>query len=241
LRLASLSFTTSVPQQASGDLFLVRKDAGYRLPPALALDEGTTVVTPPAQIGILGAPQSGKTQLAYRIEAALTGRGLTVVRTTDVSRLAAASRGLPTLRQQTDQTTEWMISQDTADEIAAAARGCDVVLVDGVSFSAVAGYLAAVELWGEQPDAFATRRFSRLVSDRAVAFDLLLATVFAPAEDLSVCEPADTRFSHLVDNHVHTMLLGEKSPYLAVSRSEESQTIAIKRATEVAVKAVSAA
>lgn len=199
------------------------------------------MVTAPAQIGILGAPRSGKTQLAYRIEAALTGHGLVVVRTEDVLRLAAASRGLPTLQHQTDLATEWLISQGTADEIAAAVRGCDVVLVDGVSFSGVADYLAAVELRGKQPDVFAARRFSQLVSDRAAAFDLLLATVLDPARGLSLCETSDTSFSHLVDKHVHAMLLGEKSPYLAVSRSEESQSTAIGRALEVALKAVPAA
>lgn len=197
------------------------------------------MVKTPTLIGILGAPCSGKTELARRIEAALTGYGLTAVRTDDVARLAAAARGLPTMQHQTDQTTEWMISQGTADEIAAAALGRDVVLVDGVSISAFGDYLAAVQLRREQPDPFIARRLSQLVRDRAAVFDLLLATVFDPAE-VSQQELADTQFSSLVDKHVHATLLAEKRPYLAVNRAEASHDTAIRRCVEIALRMVSA-
>lgn len=87
------------------------------------------MVNTPIRTGVLGTHSTGKTTLLKRIETELRGRGIAVART---GRLAerAAGIGLPKMQHHTVLSTEWIITQGVADEIAAAAQGAEVVLAD---------------------------------------------------------------------------------------------------------------
>ncbi|WP_419668794.1 aldo/keto reductase [Streptomyces sp. 2-1] len=106
--------------------------------------------TQPIRIGVLGTHSTGKTTLLKRIEMELRAEGITVARTGRLGKRAAAA-GLPKMQHHTAQSTEWIIAQGIADEIAARAQGAGVVLVDRAAHDALAYFHAALEYRGEAP------------------------------------------------------------------------------------------
>ncbi|WP_308124489.1 AAA family ATPase [Streptomyces sp. NEAU-YJ-81] len=144
---------------------------------------------PPIRIGVLGTHSTGKTTLLKRIQMQLRGRGLTVARTGRLAKRAAAI-GLPKMRHHTAASTEWIITQGIADDIAAAAQGADVVLVDRASFDALAYYHAyyhaALEHRGEHSHRLERERLRLLASTQAPKYDLLLATVLDLTSNFSL-------------------------------------------------------
>ncbi|GAA2340985.1 hypothetical protein SVIO_091120 [Streptomyces violaceusniger] len=187
---------------------------------------------PPIRIGVLGTHSSGKTTLLKPIQMELRGHGLTVARTGRLAKRAAAI-GLPKMQHHTAASTEWIITQGIADEIAAAAQGADVVLVDRASFDVLAYYHAAFEHRGEHSHRLERERLRLLASTQAPKYDLLLATVLDPDEPIDKNRDYDHRYRVLVDHHVHRLLAGDKIPHQRVTSDHESKNLAIEHALQL--------
>lgn len=95
------------------------------------------MVKTPVRIGVTGAHSTGKTVLLRRIEMELRAEGVRVARTGRLGR-RAADIGLPKMHAHTALSTEWIMTQGIADEIAAAAQGADVVMADRAVIDALA-------------------------------------------------------------------------------------------------------
>lgn len=95
------------------------------------------MVKTPVRIGVTGAHSTGKTVLLRRIERELRAEGVRVARTGRLGR-RAADIGLPKMHEHTALSTEWIMTQGIADEIAAAAQGADVVMADRAVIDALA-------------------------------------------------------------------------------------------------------
>lgn len=193
------------------------------------------MVTTPLRIGVLGTHSTGKTQLLKRIESELRGHGLTVARTGRLGK-RAASLGLPKMQHHTSISTEWIITQGVADELAAVAGGAHAVLADRAAFDAVAYYLAALEYRGEDPDPLECERLRLLAATQAPQYDLLLATVLDPGIAVEQSHSYDPRYRALVDQHIHALLAEEKLEHLTVTGT--SQTGAVRHAVRAALMAV---
>jgi hypothetical protein len=194
-------------------------------------------VVKPFRIGVLGTHSTGKTTMLKRIEMELRGHGVTVART---GRLAkrAASIGLPKMQHHTEVSTEWIITQGIADEIAAAARGAHVVLADRAASDALAYYRAALEFRGEQADALETERLTLLAATLYTKYDLLLATVLDPTVPVNQGHDYDAGFRALVDKHVHLLLAEEQMEHQQVTSDSNNQSHAIQYAVDLSLKAV---
>ncbi|MFD3912755.1 AAA family ATPase [Streptomyces sp. NPDC058603] len=112
------------------------------------------VTTPqPIRIGIMGTHSTGKTTLLKRIEMELRAHGTPVARTGRLGKRAALT-GLPKMQHHTAASTEWIITQGIADEIAATAHlnsePIQVVLADRAAWDALA-YFHAAEEWSQEP------------------------------------------------------------------------------------------
>ncbi|SEB31586.1 AAA domain-containing protein [Streptomyces melanosporofaciens] len=190
---------------------------------------------PPIRIGVLGTHSTGKTTLLKRIQMELRGHGLTVARTGRLAKRAAAI-GLPKMQHHTAASTEWIITQGIADDIAAAAQGADVVLVDRASFDALAYYHAALEYRGEHAHRLERERLRLLASTQAPKYDLLLATVLDPDVPVDQSHDYDHRYRLLVDRHVHGLLAEDGIPHQRVTSDHESQARAIERALQLCLQ-----
>lgn len=76
------------------------------------------MVNTPVRIGVTGTHSTGKTVMLQRIEMELRAQGIAVARTGHLAKRAAAI-GLPKMQNHTTASTEWIIAQGIADEIAA--------------------------------------------------------------------------------------------------------------------------
>jgi molybdopterin-guanine dinucleotide biosynthesis protein len=186
----------------------------------------------PIRIGVLGTHSTGKTTLLKRIERELRGHGLAVART---GRLAkrAAEIGLPKMHRHTAASTEWIITQGIADEIAAAAQGAHVVLVDRASFDAIAYLRAALEFRGETVHRMEMERLRGIAATQAPKYDLLLASVLDPTVPVDTGHDYDARYRLLVDDHVHRLLAEDVIPHRPVTSDALSQAAAIEQATKL--------
>lgn len=197
------------------------------------------MVTTPVRIGVLGTHSTGKTTLLKRIEMELRGHGITVVRTGHLAKRAAGI-GLPKMHRHTEMSTEWIICQTAADEIAAAAQGAQVILADRAVLDAVAYYTAALEFRGEHPDPMERERLRLLAATQYMKYDMLFATVLDPDVPVDQGHDHDARYRSLVDAHVHSLLCDEKLEHLRVTSDADSKASAIQLAVETGVKAVAA-
>ncbi|MCX4515917.1 ATP-binding protein [Streptomyces sp. NBC_01619] len=193
----------------------------------------------PVRIGVLGTHSTGKTTLLKRIEMELRSHGVTVGRTGRLAKRAAGI-GLPKMQHHTQMSTEWIICQSAADEIAAVAQGAQVVLADRAVHDAFAYYTAALEFRGEHPDLVERERLLLLAATQAPKYDLLLATVLDPDILVDQSHDYDARYRSLVDQHVHGLLRDEKLEHLRVTSDADSKTSAIQLAVETGMKAVAA-
>lgn len=195
------------------------------------------MVNTPVRIGVTGAHSTGKTLLLRRIEMELRAQGVTVARTGGLGR-RAADIGLPKMDRHTAQSTEWIMAQGIADEIAAA-QGAAVVLADRAVTDALAYYRAALECRGETADPSQDERLRLLASTQHAKYDLLLATVLDDSAPVEVRQHAyDPRYRALVDRHVHALLAEENIYHLRVSRDEDGESRAVQHAVRVALPAV---
>ncbi|MER0476909.1 AAA family ATPase [Streptomyces sp. Edi2] len=189
----------------------------------------------PIRIGVLGTHSTGKTTLLKRIEMELRAQGVTVART---GRLAkrAASIGLPKMQHHTSASTEWIITQGIADQLAAAAQGADVVLVDRASLDALAYLHAALEYRSERLDRLENERLRILAATQLPQYDLLLASVLDPRVPVDTGHDYDARYRLLVDRHVHGLLEEEQIPHQRVTSDPASHNHAIERALRICLQ-----
>ncbi|MFD4133576.1 AAA family ATPase [Streptomyces goshikiensis] len=190
----------------------------------------------PIRIGVLGTHSTGKTTLLKRVEMELRGHGVPVART---GRLGKRAReiGLPKMQHHTPASTEWIIAQGIADEIAVLAQGMEVVLADRAPLDAIAYLHAAVEFRGDHLARLDKERLMLLASTQLPKYDLLLA--FVLDEDMPVDESHDydARYRRLVDQHVHGLLADDRIPHLRVTSDPDSKARAIDRAVQLCLQA----
>ncbi|AYV32895.1 hypothetical protein EES41_39675 (plasmid) [Streptomyces sp. ADI95-16] len=193
------------------------------------------VTKTPIRIGVLGTHSTGKTTLLKRVEMELRGHGVPVART---GRLGKRAReiGLPKMQHHTPASTEWIITQGIADEIAVLAQGMEVVLADRAPLDAIAYLHAAVEYRGDHLPRLDKERLLLLASTQLPKYDLLLA--FVLDEDMPVDESHDydARYRRLVDQHVHGLLADDQIPHLRVTSDPDSQARAIDRAVQLCLQ-----
>ncbi|MFE4831434.1 hypothetical protein [Streptomyces sp. NPDC056672] len=191
--------------------------------------------TPPIHIGVMGAHSTGKTMLLKRIEMELRGHGIPVARTGGLGKRAALVP-LPKMQRHTAASTEWVIAQGIADEIAAARPGPDpiqVVLADRAAWDALAYFHAAQEWREEHPNRLERERLRLLASTRGPKYDLLLATVLDPALPVEHKHDYDARYRTLVDRYTHALLAEDEIPHQRVTSDPGSQARAVERALQI--------
>ncbi|MEU1592862.1 AAA family ATPase [Streptomyces sp. NPDC005708] len=195
--------------------------------------------TGPISIGVLGTHSTGKTTLLKRLEMELRANGLIVARTGRLAKRAAAI-GLPKMQHHTTASTEWIITQGIADEIAAVAQGAEVVLADRATLDALAYFHAALEYRGETAHRLERERLRLLASTQVPTYNLLFATVLDESVPVDNAHDYDPRYRRLVDRHVHGLLADDGIPHRRVSSDPESQTQAIQQAVQLCLQEAAA-
>ncbi|MFG2964908.1 MULTISPECIES: hypothetical protein [unclassified Streptomyces] len=192
--------------------------------------------TPPIRIGVLGTHSTGKTTLLKRIEMELRAEGITAARTGGLGKRAAAA-GLPKMQLHTASSTEWIITQGIADELAAVAQGAEVVLLDRAAHDAIAYFHAALDYRGEAPHRLERERLLALASTQLPKYDLLFATVLDDSQPVESLHDYDPRFRRLVDQHVHLLLAQDDIVHRRLTSDPDSQAHAIDTAVQLCLKA----
>ncbi|MCM3264763.1 ATP-binding protein [Streptomyces thermoviolaceus] len=196
------------------------------------------MVTSSAQqlrIAVLGTHSTGKTTLLKRIEMELRGHGLTVARTGQLGKRAAAA-GLPKMQHHTVQSTEWIIAQGLLDETAAVAQGAEVVLIDRAAHDAIAYFEAAMAFRAETPPRAERERLLTLASTQLPKYDLLFATVLDESMPVDTSHDYDAHFRRLVDDRVHRLLANDVIPHQRVTSDPASQAHAVDVAVQRCLK-----
>lgn len=189
----------------------------------------------PIRIGVLGTHSTGKTTLFKRIEMELRAQGVTVARTGQLAKRAAAA-SLPKMQRHTAQSTEWIITQGIADELAAVAAGAEVVLVDRAAHDAIAYFHAALEYRGQAPPRLERERLLTLASTQLPKYGLLFATALDESVPVDTSHDYDARYRRLVDQHVHRLLADDNIPHQRVTSDPDSQAHAIDVAVQHCLK-----
>ncbi|MFD9503472.1 AAA family ATPase [Streptomyces sp. NPDC060035] len=200
------------------------------------------MVTPnqqPIRVGVMGTHSTGKTMLLKRIEMELRAHGVPVTRTGRIGR-RAAHIGLPKMQKHTEASTEWVIAQGIADELAAAAQldpgPAQVVLADRAALDALSYFHAAQEWRTEHPNRLERERLRLLAFTQAPKYDLLLATVLDTAVQVEPKHDYDARYRILVDQHTHRILAEDALSHQRVTSDPDSQARAVERALEICLK-----
>lgn len=195
------------------------------------------VTTPqPVRIGVMGTHSTGKTTLLKRIEMELRAHGIPVTRTGRLGKRAALT-GLPKMQHHTAASTEWIITQGIADEIAATAHPgpepIQVILADRAVWDALAHFHAAQAWRQETPDPLECERLRLLTSTQAQKYHLLLATVLDEALPVESKHDYDARYRALVDHHTHAFLAEDEIPHQRVTSDPDSQAHAVELALQL--------
>ncbi|WP_241826899.1 AAA family ATPase [Streptomyces graminilatus] len=189
----------------------------------------------PIRIGVLGTHSTGKTMLLRRIEMELRAQGVAVERTGRLGKRAAAA-GLPKMQHHTVQSTEWIITQGIADEIGAAARGVEVVLLDRAAHDAIAYFHAALDYRGGTVPRLERERLLTLAATQLPKYHLLLATVLDESLPVDTGHDYDARYRRLVDRHVHQLLDRDGIPHLQVTSDPDNQAHIVEEAVQSCLK-----
>ena len=189
----------------------------------------------PLRIAVLGTHSTGKTTLLKRIEMEMRGHGLTVARTGQLGKRAAAT-GLPKMQHHTVQSTEWILAQGILDETSAAAQGAELILIDRAAHDAIAYFEAAFAFRGETPTRLERERLLTLASTQLPKYDLLFATVLDPSVPVDTGHAYDADFRRLVDDRVHRLLANDVIPHQKVTSDPDSQAHAIDIAVQRCLK-----
>lgn len=193
------------------------------------------VTSQPLRIAVLGTHSTGKTTLLKRIEMELRGYGLTVARTGQLGKRAAAA-GLPKMQNHTVRSTEWIIAQGILDETHTAAQGAEVVLIDRAAHDAIAYFEAAMAFRAETPPRLERERLLALASTQLPKYDLLFATVLDASVPVDTSHDYDGHFRHLVNDRVHRLLANEAIPHQRVTSDPDSQAHAVDVAVQHCLK-----
>lgn len=196
------------------------------------------MVKTPVRIGVTGAPSTGKTLLLRRIEMELRAQGVRVARTGRLGR-RAADIGLPKMHRHTATSTEWIMAQGIADEIAAGTQGTDVVLADRAAIDALAYYFAALDFRGEAADPGEASRLRLLAGTQHAKYNLLMATVLDESVPAESRHPHEPRYRTLVDLHLHNLLVTENITHLRVTRNAHDEGLAVQQPVHAGLRAVS--
>ncbi|MET7634677.1 MULTISPECIES: DEAD/DEAH box helicase family protein [unclassified Streptomyces] len=140
------------------------------------------------------------------------------------------------MQKHTAASTEWIIAQGIAHEIAAGAQGADVILADRAPHDALAYLNAALHFRGDQIHSLERDRLL-LASTQLPKYDLLLATVLDETMPVNRKHDYDPRYRVLVDQHVHALLTAESIPHVRVTSDPDSQANAVAQALEPCLKA----
>ncbi|MFI6085007.1 AAA family ATPase [Streptomyces sp. NPDC051217] len=189
----------------------------------------------PIRIGIMGTHSTGKTTLLKRIEMELRAHGIPVARTGRLGKRAALT-GLPKMQHHTATSTEWIITQGIADEIAAIRpdpEPIQVILADRAAWDALAYFHAAEEWRQETQDPLERERLRLLASTQAPKYNLLLAKVLDEALPVENKHDYDPRYRTLVDHHTHTLLTEHEIPHQRVTGDPDSQAHAVELALQL--------
>lgn len=201
------------------------------------------VTTPqPIRIGVMGTHSTGKTTLLKRIEMELRAHGIPVARTGQLGKRAALA-GLPKMQCHIAASTEWVIAQGIADEIAAtrpAPEPIQVILADRAPWDALAYFHAAQEWRQETPDPGERGRLHLLASTQTPKYHLLLATVLDEELPVENKHDYDVRYRSLVDHHTHTLLTAHEIPHQRVTSDPGSQAHAVELALQLCPNRVTA-
>lgn len=194
------------------------------------------VTTPhPLRIGVMGTHSTGKTTLLKRIEMELRAHGIPVARTGRLGKRAALA-GLPKMQHHTANSTEWIITQGIADEIAASRPNPEpiqVVLADRAAWDALAYFHAAEQWRQETPNPLERERLRLLASTQASKYHLLLATVLDEELPVEKKHNYDARYRSLVDHHTHSFLTAHEIPHQRVTSDPNNQAHAVERALQL--------
>ncbi|WP_282795209.1 hypothetical protein [Streptomyces sp. CC224B] len=195
----------------------------------------------PIRIGVLGTHSTGKTLLLKRIESS-SNASKPVCATTACSWPAPASspNGPPDSAcprcSTTVTSTEWIITQGIADELAAIGQGADVVLAGRAPLDALAYLRAAAEYRGEILHRRELERLRQLTTTQIPQYRLLLATVLDPALPVDTRHTYDPRYRALVNSHVHQLLDEEDIDHQRVTSDPDSHARAVEWALQLCVK-----
>lgn len=141
------------------------------------------------------------------------------------------------MQHHTATSTEWIITQGIADEIATAARpnpeSIQVVLADRAAWDALAYFHAAQQWRQETPDPLEHERLRLLVSTQTPKYHLLLATVLDEELPVEKKHNYDTLYRTLVDHHTHTLLTEHAVPHQRVTSDPDSQAHSVERALQL--------
>lgn len=141
------------------------------------------------KVGVAGTHSTGKTTFLDKLEAKTRSLGLRVNRVSDIGS-KASSAGFPILRNHTFESTLWIMSQSTADELRAALT-CDVLLVDRPVIDAL-GYLnAALRYRAETLPDWQSDLLAQYAWGYARSYDVLLKTTLDPAIPLGIGKERD--------------------------------------------------
>ncbi|WP_257042325.1 ATP-binding protein [Streptomyces sp. TLI_55] len=194
-----------------------------------------TSTAQPRRIAVLGTHSTGKTTLLKRIEMELRGHGLTVSRTGQLGKRAAAA-GLPKMQHHTALSTEWIIAQGILDETNAVAQGAEVVLIDRASLDAIAYFEAAMAFRAETPHRLERERLLALAATQFPKYDLVFATLLDPDMPVDTSHDYDPAFRRLVDDRVHRLLANDVIHHQVVTSDPDSQAHAVDVAVQPCLK-----
>ncbi|MEU5335572.1 AAA family ATPase [Streptomyces asoensis] len=193
------------------------------------------MTTQPLRIAVLGTHSTGKTTLLKRIEMELRGHGLTVARTGQLGKRAAAA-GLPKMHHHTALSTEWILAQGILDETSAVAQGAEVVLIDRAALDAIAYFEAAMAFRSETPTRLERERLLTLASTQLPKYGLLFATVLDESVPVNTRHDYDAAFRRLVDDRMHRLLANDAIPHQRMTSDPDSQAHAVEVAVQRCLK-----
>lgn len=186
----------------------------------------------PLKLAIAGTHSTGKSTFLQSLSEVLQASG---VRTSIVADLGTDARdlGFPILREQSFETTSWIIARGICLELEAGQR-VDVVLVDRPVVDPVGYFLAAAQWRDEAVPTTQWNYLSALLRAHTPTYDVIFKTVVNPELPIDTSQPRDTNpeFRFLVANAIDSVFARLSIPFRELSM-DDSASIVSPVATEV--------